>query len=65
MLHEILSAPIPAFVSDFKWILPAFERGWATKPIEISHFDYCGHEQWMMRQHRPFDLMLILTGLLF
>ena len=31
--HVILSEPIHAFVSDYKWISLAFERGWVTKYV--------------------------------
>ena len=39
-LDEIVSTPMAAFVSDYKWISLAFERGWITKYVgEIRNFD--------------------------
>lgn len=33
-LREIMSALIPAFISDFKWISMVSERDWVTKYVE-------------------------------
>jgi len=39
-LDEIVSTPMAAFVSDYKWISLAFERGWITKYVGgIRNFD--------------------------
>jgi len=35
MLHVIVNAMIAAFVSAFKWISLAFERGWVTKYVGV------------------------------
>jgi hypothetical protein len=35
-LHEILSEPLPAFVSDYKWISLVFEHGRVTKYVGVN-----------------------------